>query len=213
MKSYSQNSQDLFVYSVLQKNNGYFLEIGSNHPIIHNNTYLLENKFNWKGLLIEYDKSFEESYKIDRPNSIYQINDARNINYREIMDNNNFPANMDYLQIDLDVDNKSTLDTLILLDNTIFDKYKFATVTFEHDIYSGNYFDTQKISREIFLKRGYILVFPNVKVFWQNEFKPFEDWYVHPDLVSMEIINKIKTDNSLNNNDIIKILEKLIIHL
>jgi len=213
MKSYSQNSQDLFVYSVLQKNNGYFLEIGSNHPIIHNNTYLLENKFNWKGLLIEYDKSFEELYKIERPNSIYQINDARNINYREIMDNNNFPANMDYLQIDLDVDNKSTLDTLILLDNTIFDKYKFATVTFEHDIYSGNYFDTQKISREIFFKRGYILVFPNVKVFWQNEFKPFEDWYVHPDLVSMEIINKIKTDNSLNNNDIIKILEKLIIHL
>jgi len=70
MKSYSQNSQDLFVYSVLQKNNGYFLEIGSNHPIIHNNTYLLENNFNWKGLLIEYDKSFEKLYKIERPNSI-----------------------------------------------------------------------------------------------------------------------------------------------
>jgi len=210
MKSYSQNSQDLFVYSVLQKNNGYFLEIGSNHPIIHNNTYLLENNFNWKGLLIEYDKSFEKLYKIERPNSIYQINDARNINYREIMDNNNFPANMDYLQIDLDVDNKSTLDTLILLDNTIFDKYKFATVTFEHDIYSGNYFDTQKISREIFLKRGYILVFPNVKVFWQNEFKPFEDWYIHPDLVSIEIINKIKTDNSLINDDIKQILSNLL---
>jgi hypothetical protein len=209
MKSYSQNSQDLFVYSVLQKNNGYFLEIGSNHPIIHNNTYLLENKFNWKGLLIEYDKSFEESYKIDRPNSIYQINDARNINYREIMDNNNFPANMDYLQIDLDVDNKSTLDTLILLDNTIFDKYKFATVTFEHDIYSGNYFDTQKISREIFNKRGYVLVFPNVKVFWEDDYKPFEDWYVHSDLIDLEIINKIKTSESLSSDDIIKILEKI----
>ncbi len=116
---------------------------------------------------------------------------------------------MDYLQIDLDVNNKSTLDTLILLDDTVFDKYKFATVTFEHDIYSGNYFDTQKISREIFNKRGYILVFPNVKVFWEDDYKPFEDWYVHSDLIDLEIINKIKTSESLSSDDIIKILEKI----
>ena len=51
----------------------YFLEIGSNHPIIHNNTYLLEKEFNWKGLMIEYDGSFEELYKTNRPNSIYKI--------------------------------------------------------------------------------------------------------------------------------------------
>ena len=40
MKSYSQAAQDLFVCSVLKnKYNGTFLEIGSNHPITHNNTY------------------------------------------------------------------------------------------------------------------------------------------------------------------------------
>ena len=209
MNTYSQNLQDLFVYSVLQKNNGYFLEIGSNHPITHNNTYLLENKFKWKGLMIEYDKSFEESYKIERPNSIYEINDARNINYRQIRDNNNFPVNMDYLQIDLDVDNKSTLDTLLLLNNTVFDKYKFATVTFEHDIYSGNFFNTQETSRNIFKERGYILVFPNVLVYWLNDYKPFEDWYIHPDLVNIEIINKLKTDKSLKYDEIKKILFNL----
>ncbi len=159
--------------------------------------------------MVEYDKSFENLYKIHRPNSIYEINDARYVNYKEILDKNNFPSNMDYLQIDLDVNNKSTLDTLILLDDTVFDKYKFATVTFEHDIYSGNYFDTQKISREIFNKRGYILVFPNVKVFWEDNYKPFEDWYVHSDLIDLEIINKIKTSESLSSDDIIKILEKI----
>ena len=154
--------------------------------------------------MVEYDKSFEQLYKIKRPNSIYEINDARRVNYKEILDKNNFPNNIDYLQIDLDVNNKSTLDTLLLLNNTIFDKYKFATITFEHDIYTGNYFNTQNISRKIFSDLGYVLVFPNVSVYWEGSYKPFEDWYVHPDLVDMSLINKIKTNESLNWEKIIQ---------
>jgi hypothetical protein len=207
MTTNSQASQDVFAYTITnKKQNGYFLEIGANHPITCNNTYVLEKDFNWKGLMVEYDRSFEELYKIHRPKSIYQIMDARNVNYRNILDENTYPENMDYLQIDLDVDNRSTLDTLLLLNNTIFDKYKFATVTFEHDIYSGNYFDTQNISREIFKNRGYILVFPNVSVFWQGEYKPFEDWYVHPDLVNIDYVNSIITDHSLTCEEIKKLL-------
>ena len=157
--------------------------------------------------MIEYLEEFEELYKIHRPNSTYYIDDARNINYLDILKINNFPNNIDYLQIDLDVDNKSTLDVLLLLDKTVFDKYKFATITFEHDIYCGNYFDTQKISREIFQNRGYILVFPNVMVLWDG-YQPYEDWYVHPDLVDMNLINKIKTETSLNSNEIVEIILK-----
>jgi hypothetical protein len=203
MKSYSQAYQDIFVIKTLkEKKNGHFLEIGSNDPITGNNTYLLESEYNWKGLMVEYDKSFESSYKTERPNSLYEINDARLVNYRQILDNNNFPSNIDYLQIDLDVDNKSTLDTLSILNSTVFEAYKFATVTFEHDIYSGNYFNTREISRQIFKDRGYVLVFPDVSVFWLGDFKPFEDWYVHPDLVDMEYIHKIKSDISLTCENI-----------
>ena len=207
MSSNSQASQDVFAYTMTnKKQNGYFLEIGANHPIAHNNTYVLEKEYNWRGLMVEYDVSFEESYKTYRPNSIYKIMDARNVNYRYILDENQYPENMDYLQIDLDVDNRSTLDTLLLLNNTVFDKYEFATVTFEHDIYSGDFYNTQTISREIFKNRGYVLVFPNVSVFWQGEYKPFEDWYVHPDLVNMDYVNSIITDRSLNCEEIKKIL-------
>ena len=205
MDTYSQAGQDLFVEAVMKKKcNGTFLEIGSNHPEKHNNSYLLEKKYDWKGLMVEYDKSFESSYKQYRSNSIYALNDARLVNYREILDKNSFPINIDYLQIDLDVDNKSTLDTLILFNNTVFDKYKFATITFEHDIYRGNFFNTQNISRKVLTDRGYLLVFPNVSVFWEDSYKPFEDWYVHPDLVDMEFINKIKTSDSLNWEQIIQ---------
>jgi len=200
--SNSQLLQDCFVSTVSNIKNGFFLEIGSNHPINGNNTYLLEKYHNWKGLMIEYDKKFEPLYKTHRPNSIYQIDDAQNVNYRKIMDNNNFPTNINYLQIDLDVNNCSTLNTLIKLNETIFDKYKFATVTFEHDIYSGDFFDTRQISRKIFEERGYILIFQDVLVFWLNDYRPFEDWYIHPDLIDSNIILKLKTDNSLNINEI-----------
>ena len=206
MHTNSQACQDLFVLQMLNyKRDGSFLEIGSNHPIIHNNTYMLESMYNWKGIMIEYDGTFEQSYKIHRPLSIYKISDARIINYKNVLDINNYPTNMDYLQIDLDVNNKSTLDTLTLLNNSVFDKYKFATITFEHDIYSGNYFNTQEISRQIFMDRGYTLLFPNVSVYWEGSFKPFEDWYVHPDLVDINIINKFKTSESLTTEQIMKL--------
>jgi hypothetical protein len=207
--TYSQAGQDLFVLSASNnKQNGYFLEIGSNHPSYNNNSFLLETQYNWKGLMVEYDKSFETSYKTERSNSIYVINDARLVNYREILDTNNFPTNMDYLQIDLDVDNKSTLDTLLLLEQTVFDKYKFATITFEHDIYSGNFFNTQEISRNIFKQRGYLLAFPDVKVYWNGKHQPFEDWYIHPDLVSNEFIDKIKTIHTSIHSEITQQLYK-----
>ena len=113
---------------------------------------------------------------------------------------------LSYLQIDLDVNNKSTLDTLTLLSTTVFDKYKFATITFEHDIYTGNYFNTQSASRSIFSENGYILVFDNVSVFWEGGYKPFEDWYVHPDLVDMDYINKIKRTGNITTDEIKQIL-------
>ena len=207
--SFSHSHQDLFVSLIMKKKQeGYFLEIGANHPINNNNTYKLEKEYNWKGIMVEYLDTFVPLYPIERPNSVYEINDARNIDYINLLNKSNAPINIDYLQIDLDVDNKSTLDTLLLLNNTIFDKHKFATITFEHDIYCGNYFDTQSISRQIFQDRGYILVFPDVKVYWCGKHEPYEDWYVHPELVDMNLINKIKTDESLNSNEIIDIILK-----
>ena len=200
--------QDMFVDKITNKKNGTFLEIGSNHPIVSNNTYILEKKHNWKGIMVEYLTEFEALYKIERPHSIHIFQDARKVNYREILDAN-FNENIDYLQIDLDVDNNSTMDTLNLLNTTVFDKYKFATVTFEHDIYTGDYFNTRESSRQIFKDRGYVLTFPDVKVFFMNSYNSFEDWYIHPDLISSEIINKCKTSDSLNKEQIKIILDSI----
>ncbi len=184
----SQAGQDIFVQTILQgKKNGFYLEIGSNDPISGNNSYALEKDHNWKGIMVEYLSLFKDIYENVRPNAIHVFENAVHVDYLKILQDNNFPNHMDYLQIDLEVDNSSTIQTLENLNNNVLDKYKFATVTFEHDIYRGDYFNTRQRSREIFQNRGYVRVFSDVK----NDENPFEDWYVHPDLVNMEYVSKI----------------------
>ena len=116
-----------------------------------------------------------------------------------IFENNNTPFSLDYLQIDLEANNGSTIRTLQKLDNEIFDTYKFATVTFEHDIYTGDYFNTREKSREIFKNRGYVCVFEDIHNL-SPEFV-YEDWYVHPDLVDMDYVNQLKNNNIKNYVD------------
>jgi len=143
--------------------------------------------------MIEYEPKFLSLYKQHRPNSIHIINDATQINYKSLFEDNNMPKILDYLQIDLEADNGSTLKTLQKLDNEIFDTYKFATITFEHDIYHTNYLNTRLVSRKIFEDRGYIRIFEDIN---NNDMNfPYEDWYIHPDLVDMEYIT-----NLINNN-------------
>jgi len=187
-----QSNQDKFVLNILkEKKNGYFLEIGSNHPININNTYLLEKQYNWKGIMVEYDSQYLPLYKDNRQNSVHIINDATIIDYKNVFETINAPFSFDYLQIDLEVDNGSTLKTLQNLDNNVFDIYKFATVTFEHDIYYTNFCNTRLESRNIFEKRGYICVFSDIN----NEGNPYEDWYVHPDLVDMDYVYNLIENN------------------
>ena len=188
-----QAEQDKFVLNVLNnKKNGYFLEIGSNHPIDINNSYLLETNYDWKGIMVEHDSNFLSLYKHHRPNSIHIINDATKVDYKNVFEKYNMPLSFDYLQIDLEANNRSTLKTLQKLDNEIFDTYKFATVTFEHDIYHTNFANTRLESRNIFAKRGYICVFEDIN---NGGINPYEDWYVHPDLVDMNYVNNLIENN------------------
>ena len=193
--------QDKFVLNVLQeKKNGYFLEIGSNHPEEINNSYLLEKEYSWKGIMVEYDSRWLDLYKKNRPNSIHIINDARKVNYKNILEENNYPNNLDYLQLDIEANNGSTLETLIKLDKEILDTYTFAVVTFEHDIYHTNYMNTRDESRKIFEKRNYIRVFGDVCCAITG--RPFEDWYIHPALVNSNLVSNLINKNKQNYKNI-----------
>jgi hypothetical protein len=199
-----QVGQDAYVIHCLKhKKNGTFVEIGSNHYKYDNNTYLLEKIYNWRGIMVEQNTGFLSEYTKHRSRSCPVLRDATTINFKEKFETCGFPSAIDYLQIDLEVENRSTLTTLENLDSQVMDDYKFAVVTFEHDIYRGDHFNTRQVSRDIFQRRGYVRVFSDVA---NGVGVQFEDWYVHPDLVDMEYINRIKTDTSLDWIDVMRII-------
>ena len=191
----SQAGQDRFIVNVLKgKQNGFFLEIGSHDAVYINNSFVLEKIFNWKGIMIEYNEEYLESYKTHRPNSIHVINDARNIDYLNLFKKNNAPNIVDYLQIDVEAANGSTIEVLRKVEKQLMSNYRFSVVTFEHDIYNcGEYLHTRTESREIFERNGYKRVFDDVND--NNPDTVFEDWYVHPDLVDMDYVNKLAEFN------------------
>ena len=68
--SKSQLSQDLFVLSELNfKNNGFFVEFGSTDGVSLSNTFLLEKKFFWKGILAEPAKHWQK--KLDKNRDVF----------------------------------------------------------------------------------------------------------------------------------------------
>jgi hypothetical protein len=182
-KNYAQTYQDLFVLSVLEgKKNGYYLEIGSNDPFYNNNTALLE-EFNWKGLSIDLDKPCVEKFKQMRKNDCLYA-DATQVNYKEVLKQHLLPNVIDYLQIDCDPPEI----TYNILTKIPFDTYKFAVITFEHDSYCNDG-KIKTLSREFLESKGYLLLINNIGI---NEWNSYEDWWVHPELISQNIMDEME---------------------
>ena len=183
--NFSQAYQDMFVLSMLDgKENGTYLEIGSGPPIVNNNTALLEAKFNWKGISIDMDQNFTDEFAKKRKNTVLTRN-ALEIDYRELLNNAGFGKSIDYLQIDCDPPENS----LKALERIPFNEYKFAVITFEHDHYCDESKTIKTRSRNLLAALGYELVIGDVSV---DKISSFEDWWVHPELVSRDIIDVMK---------------------
>jgi FkbM family methyltransferase len=74
--SYSQLGQDLEVLKVYNnKSDGFFIEVGASDGIELSNTYLLETKYNWRGICCEPIPAKFDKLVVNRPRSIC-INDA-----------------------------------------------------------------------------------------------------------------------------------------
>lgn len=190
-ENYSQAFQDMFVLTMLNgKKNGYFLEIGAFHAKEISNTYLLEEKFNWNGISIDIEDVSKSFIEYSRKTKLI-IQDALTIDYENLLKQNQFPNNIDYLQLDIE----PPFNTLQCLKKIPFDKYKFSVITYETEVYYASN-EIRDESRNILKNHGYELIFPDLCC--NKNDLPFEDWYVHPDLISKEIIDKIKQIETAN---------------
>jgi len=190
-KNYSQIFQDMFILAVLNgKKNGTYLEIGAQQPFYQSNTALLETKFGWNGVSIEIKEDLCKMFKEQRKNKIL-CKDATQINYSKLLKEYNTNV-IDYLQVDIEP-SKTTFEALLSIP---FDEYKFSIVTYEHDYYVDITNSYRSKSRKYMELMGYKLVVSNVS---GNDFCPFEDWWVHPDLVNKETIERFESINDVTD--------------
>jgi len=105
MKSYSQNNQDNLVLEYLNnKTQGFFLDIGCCYPKTINNTYLLEKEFGWDGISIDIHDFIEPNGETwdNLRKSKRIIKDALQIDYLELLKENNAPKTINFLSMDLE---------------------------------------------------------------------------------------------------------------
>lgn len=187
-RNYSQCYQDMFVLIMLDgKKNGKFLEIGCGEPFFGNNTALLE-ELGWTGISIDMDEAKTLPFSQQRKSKVITA-DATKINYNEII-----TEDYDYLQIDCD----PALVSLEILFKIPFEKYKFSVITFEHDDYCSE--GVKERSRKYLTSLGYVMIVGDIA---PDKYMNFEDWWVHPDMIRKDLIEKMKviSDNTKKCDD------------
>lgn len=196
-ENYSEAFQDIFVLTLLNgKKNGSYLEIGSGDPFYGNNTFLLENKFEWKGISIDINQNTVNHYNSFRLNKSFTA-DATTVDYAHLLQKNNFPTTIDYLQIDCDPPENS-YKTLL---NVPFDKYSFSIITYEHDFYCDRTSSFQQKSSDYLEDLGYVKLIKNIA---PDNHRNYEDWWINTSIFSNFNCDLIKdtSDSTKNSKNI-----------
>lgn len=185
IQNYSEAYQDMFILSMLNgKRNGTYLEIGAGNPYYGNNTALLEKSFGWTGVSLDIDPQFVEAFAKERKNPCI-LKDASLVDYDKFLSGLGFSNNIDYLQLDCDPPSV----TYKILTTIPFEKYKFAVITYEHDYYCDDTKSFREKSRRYLESFGYVMVVGDIA---PDDWRTYEDWWVHPDLVDQNTIQKMK---------------------
>ncbi len=181
------SAQEEFVLDLLDnKKEGYYVELGAFHSKNGSNTNKLENKFNWKGVSFEIKEDLRKEFNENRSNPC--MGDALDFNYISYFEENSFPKQIDYLQVDIDSGYQlngrpdgSAYTSLHGLLAVPLNSYRFTVITFEHDanMYWRN--DVMRdVQREILDSLGYSIVVRTES----------EDWWVDPNVIDLESYRK-----------------------
>jgi hypothetical protein len=192
-KSNSQIFQDLFVlYYTKNKKNGFFIEIGGGNGFDLSNTYLLEKKFKWHGIICEPNKKLQKNILnlrsaklIKEPitgkclkninfyenTDLYQSSIIKTNNFEEVIKKNSlclnhllkdFKSNKVIDYISIDTEGNE----VEILKNFNFKKFEVKIFTVEHNF---NKINRKEILR-IMKKNKYTRVHENISY--------MDDWYI-----------------------------------
>ena len=195
--SKSQVFQDLFVlYFLKKKSNGFFIEIGGGNGVDLSNTYLLEKKYGWSGIICEpnkknqilikkYRKNYLEKKPLDNRSSkriFFESEDSylSSLNYKEkyVKKYSVKTISLEHLfkkrKIKKVVDYIS-IDTegneFDIIKNFSFIKYKVNIISIEHNFEYRKRFKINKLLNKYDYKR----MFKNISY--------MDDWYIKKNIL------------------------------
>lgn len=174
--------QDVYALTVFGKDyKGTYVDIGCRHPVLHNNTFLLE-QYGWRGFAVDLEY-FVPEWKKYRPNSTYLNRDAFTVNYKAEFDKLELGSPIDFLSIDLELPG----DRFNILKQVFETGYEFKVITIEHDAYCQPV-ELEKIPQRQFLtEKGYTLV---KKCEW------IEDFWINPKYINKNQYEILIQENS-----------------
>jgi hypothetical protein len=189
--SKSQIFQDLFVYFFSNyKKKGTFIEIGGGDGSYLSNTYILEKKFGWKGIICEPDNRFHSKIRAKRKcfletkpvsnysnkkiyfyfkglydsygSSVYNASakELKSISLNNLIKKYQLGKDIDYISIDTE---GSELD---IIKNFNFNKHNVKIFTIEHNFNKN----IRKNIYKIFKKNNYERIFKYISY--------MDDWYI-----------------------------------
>jgi hypothetical protein len=193
----SSESQDEAALALIG-HSGYFLDLGSAHPILGNNTICLE-KAGWHGMLFDVNPwAIKEALKCRKARAVEIDLSVESV--EPFLVANHAPFLIDYISFDVDA------ATVSAVEKFPFERYAFKFMTFEHDLYCGN-----RAKKGAMIDR--LSAFPQYEVLAENvEFKDpnghrhaWEDWWVNTEYFPSSLVDRLHTSGALHE----EVLERI----
>ena len=181
-KSYSFGGFDLLIeYIFKSKKKGFYLDVGCQHPVSNNNTYLLYKR-GWSGINIDLDPKNIRLFNLERPNDI---------NICKCISSDNAEKNLFFFHPGSPI---NSLEKKTTKDKSNFSLKKIKTFTLnsileEHKIRDIDYFNLDVEGHEI------------------DILKNFDIKYYKPKVISVEFIDYQMKKLEFKNNDINRVLQ------
>ena len=181
-KSYSFNGCDLLItYIFKSKKKGFYLDVGCQHPVSNNNTYLLYKR-GWSGINIDLDPKNIRLFNLERPNDI---------NICKCISSDNAEKNLFFFHPGSPI---NSLEKKTIKDKSNFSLEKIKTFTLnsileDYKIKDIDYFNLDVEGHEI------------------DILKKFDIKYYKPKVVSVEFIDYQMKELEFKNNNIDRVLQ------
>lgn len=185
-KWHGQARQDEFVAAVLDEmRGGTFVDIGAGHPVDGSNTYALEKRYAWNGILCDIEHAPALRVMRDPINTV--IANAFDPSMTAHIHALALPnaGRIEYLSLDIE----PPIDTLRALVTLPLDAVRFSVITCEHDYYRMPA-SIKYAMAGILEGYGYVRVAEDVTMLAEGDGEklfavPVEDWWVDPRVIDV----------------------------